>query len=1007
MKTIPLLTAFIVLSLPIPSAHAEVKDKVDFGEQVRPILAEHCYLCHGTDDAKGGLRLNQPESATSLLKSGSRAIIPGDPAASSMIQRLVTTDLDERMPPTEHGDPLPPSKLAILKQWISEGAHYQRHWAYRPLLESPLPEVSQQAWVQSPMDRYVLSGLEDRGISPSPKAERTTLLRRLNLDLTGLPPTPEEQEAFLSDNSREAFERVVDQLLASPHFGERWGRHWLDKARYADSDGYEKDRVRPNAWRYRDWVINAINEDLPIDQFTIEQLAGDLLPEPTEEQLLATAFNRQTLTNTEGGTDQEQWRVAAVMDRTETLGSVWLGLTVGCARCHNHKYDEITQAEYYQLYAFFNNGDESNTKVIRSQEEWEKYLVAKRSFDERRQSLEAKIGQLRSDHLGGFDAWMKSMRRLLVSGKVAERLKPGRVSTTGEATAEITETGSVLVAGKNPDKATTTLYVDSLPGETDQITLHLETDKSLKANGPGRASNGNLVLTGFEIFAGSSFKDALRNRIQIRSATAIYNQKGFPPEDVFDKDNNKSGWAVGGQVGREHQLHLQLGETISPKQQIVIKLHQQYGKNHTLGRFSLSSPYGLPDGMSPIAAQILSSTEALTHSSKERLQEEFLRAVSTDYHSAATELAALGGKEPKSPMMDVRVISQRRKDPRTTHILRRGEFKEPQEQVLPLLPAFLPQPEDKDLGRLDLARWLVNGENPLPPRVLSNQIWANLFGEGLVRSMNDFGVRGDRPTHPGLLDWLARRLIDLKWSRKALIKEIVMSSTYQQSSVHRAELDQLDPQNKWLHRQNRFRLEAEVLRDSALAVSGLLDRRVGGPSVFPLMPSDVAALNYNSSFKWVTSTDGNQHRRGIYTFFKRTAPHPNLTTFDCPDSNVTCIQRNRSNTPLGALTMLNNATFMEAAGALAHRLLASTAGTNSDRVRLAFQLALAREPNAKEIRHLLELFGMSLNYYEAHPEEAAKILYTEHPAKDSMADLAAWTATVRVLLNLDEFITRE
>ena len=989
---------------------SSVAAPVDFEKQIRPILAESCLLCHGTDDSKGGLRLNSVEGATKTLKGGGVGIIPGAPERSEVIKRIVSKDPEKRMPPADHDMALSSEQIALLEQWIAEGAEYQEHWAYRPLEPGAIPSVSDVEWTKSPIDFYVLKQLDDHQASPSSQASDSTLLRRLHLDLTGLPPSPEEIQSFTTDTSEQALESAIDALLSSPHFGERWGRHWLDKARYADSDGYEKDRIRPNAWRYRDWVIDAINNDMPIDQFTIEQLAGDLLPDASESQKLATAFNRQTLTNTEGGTDKEQWRIAAIMDRTETLGSVWLGLTVGCARCHNHKYDALTQAEYYQIFAYFNNGDETNTKVRQSDEEWDAYLEAKLRNETTIEELTKEMADISKELTGGFGPWLENAADELEKADVDLSLEaqiPMAVYASGKAVGQIHQDGSVVISGTNPDKATTTLRFESLPQGTRYLTLSLEPDSSFKKKGPGRAPNGNLVLTGFQIFAGKDFKDAEKNKIDITSSVSSYHQKKFPAENAIDNDHLKSGWALGGNVGKTNQIHFVLAEEIESSEKIVIRLHQNYGGQHTIGRFRILASPALPLDLTPQLAESIISKK-ITKIQKTALKQHYFLVTSPDYKRALDQRNERFKNTPKPPLMDVRVISERKSNPRSTHVLRRGEFKEPEEEVIPLTPAFLPSTQENEgtASRLDLAQWLVGGRNPLPPRVIVNQIWANLFGEGLVRSMNDFGVRGDRPTHPALLDWLASRLIELKWSRKALIKEIVMSATYQQSSATREQLLETDPQNKLLHRQNRYRLEAEILRDAALVTSGLLDRRVGGQSVFPLMPKDVAALNYNSSFKWVTSTQGNQHRRGLYTFFKRTAPHPNLTTFDCPDSNVTCVQRNRSNTPLGALTMLNNGTFTEAAESFALRVIRETGGIEN-RIQFAFQAALARTATKTEIDALTALYSQSLEHYSKQSDDALALLTNKDAPESERIELAAWTATLRVVLNLDEFITRE
>ncbi len=713
----------------VASVHA-AEGEIDFAREVQPIFAQHCLECHGPDTQEGSLRLDQRTSVTAEADSGEVPVVPGDAAASELLKRITSTDPDVRMPP--EGERIAPKDIETIRQWIVEGANYSEHWAYRPLRSPTLPVVNNEAWCRTPIDYFVLSKLEQQNIEPSPPADCATLIKRIYYDLLGIPPSTDAVDRFIGDQSPIAYENLVDRLLASPRFGERWGRHWLDKARYADSDGYEKDNPRPNAWLYRDWVIRSINADQPFDAFTIEQLAGDLLPSATPHQKLATAFHRQTLTNTEGGTDKEQWRVAAVMDRTETLGAVWLGLTVGCARCHNHKYDQISQDEYYQLFAFFNNGDETN----------------------------------------------------------------------------------------------------------------------------------------FELPARELWKRLLQKKTKVR------------------------------------------------------------------------------------------------------------------------------------------VVTQRTKDPRKTRVLRRGEFLEPQHEVvantLATLPDFESRHSDGSIAdRLDLAQWLMSGDNPLPPRVAANHVWKNLFGKGIVRTVNDFGIRGEPPTHPQLLDYLAAIFQRNGWSRKSLVRAIVTSSTYRQSSTYRVNLQDVDPNNRLLHRQNRFRVEAEIVRDIALAASGMLSDRVGGQSVFPPIPASVTDLTYNSSFKWKTSQADDRYRRGMYTFFKRTAPHPNLTTFDCPTSNVTCVERDSSNTPIGALVTLNNQVYVEAAVAFAKLVLTQSPSSRQDRVTFAIRRCIARKPTAEEVQHFDQLIEKAAAYYTSHGDEAKSLVGIDN------AELAAWTVATRVMLNLDEFITRE
>ena len=995
---------------------AGASTKIDYTRDIRPIFAEHCILCHGPDDAEGGLRLTHRALAAGALKSGARGIVPGDADASEIVRRILSEDPDERMPPPGKAEALSVEQVAKLRQWIEEGADWPVHWAYRPLVAVLPPAVKDGARVVNEIDRFVRAGLEAKGIEPSPEADRHTLIKRLSYDLIGLPPGVEEVDAFVNDPEANAYEKVVDRLLASPHFGERWGRHWLDKARYADSDGYEKDRNRPNAWRYRDWVIRAINEDLPFDQFTIQQLAGDLASSD-EEARLATAFNRQTLTNTEGGTDKEQWRVAAVMDRTETLGSVWLGLTVGCARCHTHKYDAITQKEYYELFAYFNNGDETNTEVARSEIEMAKHKRAKAAHDARVDALQKEIDGLAAKLKPAQETWAKEYAGSLESKATAltfHGLKDAVVSGTGKFDA--LEDGSFRGKGEHPDKATYFVKGRSSLRNVTALKLEVLPDKALPKSGPGRADNGNFVLTHLELLAGKTGKlEARKHGVKFVDAMEDFQQGKFPAANALDS-NARTGWAVGGGVGRPHEAVYRLAKPLNfeGEYRLQIKLDQQYGGKHTLGRFRVTLATGDASGVVPLALKKALAVDPAKRSADQRnmVAERFHAARSPEMVGLRKRMAALKKAEPKSPMMSVRVISQRTKDPRQTHTFRRGEFKQPMDPVGTGTFSTLPDVIEREAGkgdRLDLARWLVDGRNPLVPRVAVNHIWANLFGEGIVRTINDFGVRGERPTHPELLNWLAWRYVDLAWSRKAMIKTIVMSATYRQSSRHRPELADLDPNNELLYRQNRFRVEAEILRDISLAASGLLSRKVGGPSVFPPIPKSATDVNYNSAFKWQTSPGGDKHRRGMYTFFKRTAPHPNLTTFDCPDSNVTCVKRTRSNTPIGALVTLNNEVYLEAARAMAARTLAMDADSDAARLTRAFRTCVARPPSGAELKRLQTLLKASREWYgdPSRAEDAGKAVGGHAVSGVAPAENAAWVATLRIILNLDEFITRE
>ena len=1004
-----ILSLSIFLTLHIGAA------EIDFARDIQPVFSENCITCHGPDKQKAGLNLTDKKSARAELKSGKRAVVPGRPDGSELINRVTTDDTDDLMPPPDHGKPLKPAQIALIRQWISEGGRWGEHWAYQPLSQAAPPEVKTGALIRNEIDRFVLARLETTKLQPSPQADRNTLIKRLSYDLIGLPPTPGEVEAFANDKSSEAYNKLVGRLLASQHFGERWGRHWLDKARYADSDGYEKDNPRMNAWRYRDWVINAINADLPFDQFTIEQLAGDLLPNATDLQKLATAFNRQTLTNTEGGTDQEQWRVAAVMDREETLGSVWLGLTVGCARCHNHKYDQLTQKEYYQLFAYFNNGDESSTNIPRSQQALADFEKAKESHKSKVKDLTTKITKRNATLKKQLAVLEKSLRDE-INNRKSEPMKfhsmeliSARADVSDKVKFTEKDDDSLLVSGENPEIAEYEVNYKTGLNRITGIRIEVLPDESLAAKGPGRTPHGNFVLNDVRIYANANadFSSKTPQLLKLGKATATYSQKDWPAKNAIDGKSgagkNGTGWAIANEYGKPNSLDITLAEPLEIDTGIYlhIVLDQEYGSQHTIGRFRIACRTGQSptDGIPESIVKLLENDSAKRTTQESESLLSFGQTRDSEAIRLKAELEKLNSNAPKPPVMSVRVISQRKDNPRTTPILHRGEFKQPREKVFADTFATLPKISNRGEGdRLDLARWLVSGHNPIVPRVIVNQIWANLFGEGLVRSINDFGVRGDAPTHPALLDWLAGEFVRRKWSRKKMIRLITQSATYQQASMHRPELARTDPNNHLLHRQNRFRVEAEIVRDLTLGASGQLSRKVGGESVYPPLPLGVAQLSYANNFKWAVSGGEDRYRRGMYTFFKRTSPHPNLITFDCPDSNVTCVKRNISNTPIAALATLNNSVFTDAAKAMAKRLIKER-NSDTERITMGFQLCTARKPSTKEAAAFLTLLKKAELYYGENETEAK--------AFNGDAEASAWATLTRIFLNLDEFITRE
>jgi hypothetical protein len=803
---------------------------VDFARDVKSILSRRCTSCHGPEKQENDLRL---DSASTIMAGGisGSPIVPGNSSASLLVRAITGNDV-EKMPP--EGDPLSADEVALIRRWIDSGAIVpdgeavepvkSQHWSFQKVLRPRLPRIDQAEWAENEIDYFILVRLEREGLCPSPPAPRATLIRRLHLDLIGIPPSVPEVEAFESDSRPDAYERLVDRLLASPAYGERWGRHWLDAARYADSNGYTRDFAR-QIWKYRDWVIQAMNQDLEFDEFTIQQLAGDMLPGATQDQLVATGFHRNTLINEEGGTDPEQFRIEAVADRIDTTGSVFLGLTIGCARCHEHKYDPISQREYYQLFAFFNNCDEPTIEAPSS-------LEIARGDLERRDEIRAQVAQ--------------------IEVSLADREK------------------ELMEAQLAWEKTVTPEQRARLPG---------------------------------------------------------------PLQTAFD----------------------QKPELRDPQQKQLLRDHFQKLK---------------------IARKQFPQLE---------------------------QIAQLRAAEPEIPTT---MVLRERSTARETYIHRRGNFLDPGDRVSPGVPAVLPPlaSSSPSASRLDFARWLVSSENPLTARVTVNRHWQLLFGRGIVETENDFGSQGSLPTHPELLDWLAAEFMHQNWSVKALHRLIVTSATYRQSSVWRDDLADVDPDDRLWARQSRLRIEAEVIRDAALAVSGLWQRQIGGPSVFPPQPDGVFAFTQDPK-PWKTAKGADRYRRGMYTHLWRSSPYPALVTFDFPDANTTCTRRIRSNTPLQSLTLANDPVFMECSSALADLVLQASCDSIPQRLEYAFRRCLARRPDERELNRLEQWLQQQHKAFAANPEAARQL--AGHPTHADPTERAAWIATCRVLLNLDEFITRE
>jgi hypothetical protein len=1053
---IPLSLQTLLLATAFVPASGSPGGKVDFNRDIRPILMEKCTTCHGPDEKerKGDLRLDVRADAVKD-HDGVRPIVPGKPEESDLVARICTDDKDDVMPPLKSKKTLKPEQKELLKKWIAEGAEYQGHWAFEPVAKAeppavvagaqgvdrravgptdrtgrearllpgpppaPIPEGS-EAWAKNPIDRFVLDRLVREGIAPSAEADRRTLARRLNLDLLGLPPLPDDVESFVSDDAPDAYERLVDRLLASPHFGERWGRHWLDLARYADSDGYEKDLARPYAYLFRDWVIKAFNQDLPFDEFTIEQLAGDLLPNATEAQKIATGFHRQTLTNREGGVDKEEFRCKATVDRTSTTGTVWLGLSVGCAECHSHKFDPITHREFYQLYSFYNNASERDVPAPTAEEAasyeaalgvWQKQLTTLEG------PLQSYVSQISPEKL---EPWEEALE---LPPEHWSGLKPQRLAAINEGAEEQftpQKDGSIIPRTRDGVRTRYRIVVEPPKGTTG-FKLDALAD-------PGKSVGNSAKGGGFglsEFYATVELPGGETRRLNFTRAAVDYADDPHGAASIIDNDRTTH-WTVNKQPKDSHAAVFELAEPLALPEGARFELHAEFFTVGVMSHFRISAtsdrapftPVTTPDAIREIIETPLPTRTAAQWQTLARYYAERIDPKGRKLNEA---VLAHYARKPAAPATTAAVIVA---DKRPTHIHIRGDFLQKGDEVQPGTPAFLPplQPRGPKADRLDLARWLVSAENPLTPRVRVNHIWRHLFGRGLVATENDFGMRGDEPSHPELLDWLANDFREHGWSQKRLIREIVLSQTYRQSSNWRTDLTERDPLNNLLARQGRFRVEAEIVRDVNLAVSGLLNSKIGGPSIKPALPADLAALSYASGLKWVESPGDAKYRRGLYVHFQRTVPLPMLVTFDAPESSVSCTRRERSDTPLQALTLLNNGTSIECAQALGRRLAARTGGV-ADQIRYGFELALGRPPEASELGRLQEFWKVQSEAFREDPEDAAKLLTgkndeTRMTNDDSEAlsrgarvgdtvRLATLVALSRVLLNLDETITRE
>lgn len=1125
--------------------------------KVRKLLTNRCFTCHGPDEAerKADLRLDTFDHAT-IDREGAFAIKPGDVEASEVVARITADDEFTRMPPGENAVALTVDEVELIKQWIAKGAIYGEHWSYVAPVKPALPKLRNETWPANNIDRFVLAEIEKQGLQPNEEATRYALIRRLSFDLTGLPPTLEEVDTFVNDKRPQAYGELVDRLLKKPAYGERWATMWLDLARYADSAGYANDPSR-TIWLYRDWVIDTFNRNVPFDQFTLDQIAGDLTEEPTQEQLIATAFNRNTLTQSEGGTNDEEFRNVAIVDRVNTTMQVWMGTTIRCAQCHTHKYDPITQEEYFKFFAFFNNTEDADRA-----DEQPLLSVMTPEKQQQKDDLELQIKELETRLAPSpeaiarqVEAWKQQVDRKVQWGIVSEL----QATAQSGAAMEVSGNGVVTVKGEAAAKDVYELVFSTKLKNIKAIRLEALANETLPGKGPGRGGGGNFVLSELsgsfggarneppqgqivridlpgkgkmihiaelEVFSGGknialggiakqsstdfggevkrandgntdgvytnnsvthtaveenpwieidlgkvssidliniwprsdnnlysrldgfvlSVLDAERNLvwkqqvakapagkheatldgllpIEFASASATFEQREGDVVNNFsiaksidgDVQSSTSGWAVGGASGQDSTAVFQIGNRVGTADSTEIKLvlTQNY-KDHALGSFrlSLTTDEGDVSVLPNVVSDIVSSGYDASQKTHVDILHDYYLQVVPPPKELTDKIAAVkkqrdGIKPATVPIMRELMGDKRRK----THIQVRGNFEALEGEVTEGTPAVLHGfPEGSPVNRLGLAQWLISEDNPLTARVIVNRYWEQLFGQGIVRTSEEFGAQGDFPTHPELLDFLAVTFQkDMRWDMKEFLKFVVMSATYRQSSLATDQHKKMDPYNYLLARGPRFRLNAEMIRDQALAVSGLLDRKMLGPSVNPPRPKLGLSAAFGSSTDWTTSSGGDKWRRGLYTQWRRSLPYPSMATFDAPSRNVCTIRRVNTNTPLQALVTLNDPVYIEAAQAFARRILREGGESVGDKVSYGFRLALARLPYEQERERLIKLYETVVADYQVDMESAKEIATMplgELPEGMDVAEAAAWTIVGNVLLNLDETLAK-
>ncbi len=1009
-RRVPLCVVALVFALPHAAAigaDAPLPAVIEFNRDVRPILSENCYACHGPDANKREAELRLDTEAGLFGKGAKKPpIVPAKLDESELIKRVTSPAPEHLMPPVDSGRKLSARDIAVLKKWVEQGAKWQGHWAFIKPVRAAVPNVAEPGFTRNEIDRFVLAKLQAAGLKHAAEADRVTLIRRLSFDLTGLPPTPEDVDKFVSDTSPDAYEKLVERVLESPHYGERMALYWLDLVRFADTAGYHSDNPR-DIVPYRDYVIQSFNENKPFDRFTVEQLAGDLLPTPTVWQKVASGYNRLLQTTEEGGAQAKEYTAKYAADRVRNISSVWLGSTMGCAECHDHKYDPFTQRDFYSMAAFF--ADVQETAVGRR----EAGIPVPSAADEKelaRFAAEIAAAQQRlADAVTGLAASNPKLDD--EAGATWQVLEAADVKVTGESQLQKQDDGSYKSADKVAAQET---YLLTLQSDVKLTGMRIEAlaDDGLPAKGPGLAPNGNFVLTEFKVTRlGDNDKSM---PVKVARAVADHSQSGHDVATAID-GKDTTGWAVLPQIGQSHEAVFELAEPVGARRfTIALEFKSQFPQ-HGIGRLRVSgtsSEKPASRWMAPALRAVLAKSADQRSDAEKNQLITFLRDQSPRFQPQRDAIQKLNGdRDAYSKNIPASLITVSAA-PRVVRMLPRGNWLDDSGEIVsPAIPVFLGKVEtgDKRATRLDLANWLVSSDNPLPSRVFVNRAWKLLFGNGLSKSLEDAGSQGEWPTHPELMDWLAVEFRDSGWNVKHLIKLMVTSGSYRQNSVQSKEARAVDPFNRLLSAQNRVRLDAELIRDNALAISGLLSPRIGGESDKPYQPEGYWEFLNFPRRTWEADKGERQYRRGLYTWWQRSFLHPSLATFDAPSREECTADRPRSNTPQQALALLNDPTYVEAARVFAARIVKEGGATDEARLAWAFRRAVSRVPKPAELAILNRLLAKHREEFRANATAAEQLPKTGlAPAPESInkPELAAWTSIARTILNLHETVTR-